>query len=129
MDRPMPMAVSSARSLRDVALRGKDDLLDQVDLVFVPVLNIDGHERMSPWHFLHVRGPREKGVFGGRLWFRLAAHGDSPGASKEREARKGAAKVHRVTAEIKGDGAGPHDPHVPQNNRVSRHGTPCFRSI
>ncbi|KQN90228.1 carboxypeptidase [Sphingomonas sp. Leaf231] len=47
--------------LRDIALRGKDDLLDKVDLVFVPVYNIDGHERMSAWNFVHLRGPAEKG--------------------------------------------------------------------
>lgn len=47
--------------LRDIALRGKDDLLDRVDLVFVPILNVDGHERASPWHRPHQRGPREKG--------------------------------------------------------------------
>ncbi|UOR04935.1 M14 family metallopeptidase [Hymenobacter aerilatus] len=47
--------------LRDIALRGKDKLLDQVDLVFVPIYNIDGHEQMSPWNFPHLRGPAEKG--------------------------------------------------------------------
>lgn len=47
--------------LRDIALRGKDALLDQVDLVFVPIYNIDGHERMSRWNFPALRGPREKG--------------------------------------------------------------------
>lgn len=50
--------------LRDIALRGKDGLLDKVDLVFVPILNIDGHERSSPWNFLHVRGPESKGIEG-----------------------------------------------------------------
>ncbi|KTF69803.1 carboxypeptidase [Sphingomonas sp. WG] len=47
--------------LRDIALRGKDDLLDRVDLVFVPIYNIDGHEQRSPWNFVHLRGPAEKG--------------------------------------------------------------------
>jgi len=47
--------------LRDIALRGKDHLLDQVDLVFVPIYNIDGHEQMSPWNFPQLRGPAEKG--------------------------------------------------------------------
>lgn len=50
--------------LRDIAMRGKDGLLDKVDLVFVPILNIDGHERSSPWNFLHVRGPEAKGTEG-----------------------------------------------------------------
>lgn len=48
--------------LRDIALRGKHDLLDRVDLVFVPIYNIDGHERASPWNFPALRGPAEKGV-------------------------------------------------------------------
>ena len=50
--------------LRDIALRGKDGLLDQVDLVFVPIYNIDGHERMSRWNFPALRGPLEKGYVG-----------------------------------------------------------------
>ena len=48
--------------LRDIALRGKDRLLDRVDLVFVPVLNVDGHERRSVWNFPALRGPAEKGT-------------------------------------------------------------------
>lgn len=47
--------------LRDIALRGKDALLDRVDLVFVPVYNIDGHEQRSAYHYPHIRGPAEKG--------------------------------------------------------------------
>jgi hypothetical protein len=47
--------------LRDIALRGKEDLLDKVDLVFVPIYNIDGHEQMSAYNFVHIRGPAEKG--------------------------------------------------------------------
>lgn len=50
--------------LRDIALRGKDGLLDKVDLVFVPVYNIDGHEQMSRWNFPALRGPMEKGYVG-----------------------------------------------------------------
>ncbi|EJL31862.1 M14 family metallopeptidase [Novosphingobium sp. AP12] len=50
--------------LRDIAMRGKQGLLDKVDLIFVPILNIDGHERASPWNFLHVRGPEAKGTEG-----------------------------------------------------------------
>lgn len=50
--------------LRDIAMRGKDSLLDKVDLVLVPILNVDGHERSSPWNFLHVRGPEAKGTEG-----------------------------------------------------------------
>jgi murein tripeptide amidase MpaA len=50
--------------LRDIALRGKDGLLDKVDLVFVPVYNIDGHEKQSRWNFPALRGPAEKGYVG-----------------------------------------------------------------
>jgi len=50
--------------LRDIAMRGKAQLLDKVDLLFVPILNIDGHERASPWNFLHVRGPEARGTEG-----------------------------------------------------------------
>lgn len=35
--------------LRAIALRGKDTLLDTVDLVFVLIYNIDGHEVMGRW--------------------------------------------------------------------------------
>ena len=47
--------------LRDIAVRGKDALLDHVDLVFVPIYNIDGHEQKSRWNFPALRGPLEKG--------------------------------------------------------------------
>ncbi|MEH3105122.1 MAG: M14 family metallopeptidase [Sphingomonas phyllosphaerae] len=47
--------------LRDIALRGKERLLDKVDLVFVPIYNVDGHEARSPYNFPHLRGPVEKG--------------------------------------------------------------------
>jgi murein tripeptide amidase MpaA len=47
--------------LRDIAMRGKDHLLDRVDLVFVPIYNIDGHEQLSAWNFPHLRGPAQKG--------------------------------------------------------------------
>jgi murein tripeptide amidase MpaA len=47
--------------LRDIAVHGRDDLLDKVDLVFVPIYNIDGHEQMSAWNFVHLRGPALKG--------------------------------------------------------------------
>ncbi len=47
--------------LRDIALRGKDRLLDRVDLVFVPIFNADGHERSSRWSRPNQRGPQEQG--------------------------------------------------------------------
>ncbi len=47
--------------LRDIALRGKADLLDKVDLVFVPIYNADGHERISPYNRPNQRGPNNPG--------------------------------------------------------------------
>ncbi len=47
--------------LRDIALRGKDRLLDRADLIFVPIFNADGHERSSPWNRPNQRGPRSQG--------------------------------------------------------------------
>ena len=47
--------------LRDIALRGKDRLLDNADLVFVPIFNADGHERSSRFNRPNQRGPAEQG--------------------------------------------------------------------
>lgn len=47
--------------LRDLAFGGKDRLLDNVDLVFVPIFNADGHERSSPWNRPNQRGPQSMG--------------------------------------------------------------------
>jgi murein tripeptide amidase MpaA len=47
--------------LRDMALRGKDRLLDHADLVFVPIFNADGHERSSPFNRPNQRGPQSQG--------------------------------------------------------------------
>ena len=47
--------------LRDIALRGKDRLLDRADLVFVPIFNVDGHERSSAWNRPNQRGPDNQG--------------------------------------------------------------------
>lgn len=47
--------------LRDIALRGKDGLLDHADFVFVPVFNADGHERASRFNRPNQRGPANQG--------------------------------------------------------------------
>lgn len=47
--------------LRDIAFGGKADLLDKVDLVFVPIFNVDGHERSSPYNRPNQRGPKNMG--------------------------------------------------------------------
>lgn len=48
--------------LRDIAVRGRGELLDAVDLVFVPVLNADAHEAASAFGRPSQRGPRHKGT-------------------------------------------------------------------
>lgn len=47
--------------LRDIIQRGRAELLDQADLVFVPIFNADGHERSSRFSRPNQRGPREQG--------------------------------------------------------------------
>ena len=47
--------------LRDIALRGKGSLLDHANLLFVPIFNIDGHERTSPFSRPNQRGPLSQG--------------------------------------------------------------------
>ena len=47
--------------LRDIALRGKASLLDRANLLFVPILNADGHERSSEWNRPNQRGPVRQG--------------------------------------------------------------------
>jgi murein tripeptide amidase MpaA len=47
--------------LRDIALRGKDRLLDGADLVFIPIFNADGHERTSAFNRPNQRGPANQG--------------------------------------------------------------------
>lgn len=47
--------------LRDIAFGDKADLLDKVDLIFVPIFNVDGHERASPYNRPNQRGPKNMG--------------------------------------------------------------------
>jgi len=47
--------------LRDIALRGKSGLLDNADLLFVPIFNVDGHERSSTYNRPNQRGPLFQG--------------------------------------------------------------------
>lgn len=47
--------------LRDIALRGESSLLDGADLVFVPIFNVDGHERSSAFSRPNQRGPANQG--------------------------------------------------------------------
>ncbi|MEM1230468.1 MAG: M14 family metallopeptidase [Pseudomonadota bacterium] len=48
--------------LRDIALRGKEALVATVDFVFVPIYNVDGHERRATLNGPHLRGPGLRGM-------------------------------------------------------------------
>jgi len=48
--------------LRDIAAtRRKAELLDRANLLFVPIFNLDGHERFSAFTRINQRGPLEAG--------------------------------------------------------------------
>ncbi len=48
--------------LRDMTVRGtKTELLRDVNLLFVPILSVDGHERFGVWSRINQRGPVESG--------------------------------------------------------------------
>jgi murein tripeptide amidase MpaA len=47
--------------LRDVAHYGKAHLLDEVNLILIPILSVDGHERASAYSRPNQRGPRVQG--------------------------------------------------------------------
>lgn len=48
--------------LRDLTVRGtQKELLDRVNLLFVPIFNVDGHERTSPFNRVNQRGPENMG--------------------------------------------------------------------
>lgn len=47
--------------LRDLAFGGKADLLDRVNLILIPILSVDGHERASAYSRPNQRGPRIQG--------------------------------------------------------------------
>ncbi|MCA1616476.1 MAG: M14 family metallopeptidase [Acidobacteria bacterium] len=48
--------------LRDIAvLKTLPGLLDRVTLLFIPVYNVDGHERRSPFNRINQNGPAEVG--------------------------------------------------------------------
>lgn len=47
---------------RDMAIHAKNvDLLDNVTLLFVPIFNVDGHERFGPYNRINQNGPKEMG--------------------------------------------------------------------
>ncbi len=47
--------------LRDIVKGKKKHLLDDVNLLFVPILNVDGHERSSAYNRPNQRGPEKMG--------------------------------------------------------------------
>lgn len=47
--------------IRDICFKGKDALIDKVNIVFIPVLNADGHERASAFNRPNQRGPLNMG--------------------------------------------------------------------
>lgn len=47
--------------LRDIAFYGKDNLLDRVNLILIPILSVDGHERSGAYSRPNQRGPRIQG--------------------------------------------------------------------
>ncbi|MFY8275019.1 M14 family metallopeptidase [Pseudoalteromonas sp. SSDWG2] len=47
--------------LRDIANGKRPDILKRVNILFIPILNVDGHERRSAYNRINQRGPREMG--------------------------------------------------------------------
>lgn len=47
--------------LRDIAFGNKKHLLDGINVLFIPILNADGHERSSSYNRPNQRGPRNMG--------------------------------------------------------------------
>ncbi len=48
--------------LRDMTVAGKrKELLANANFLFIPILNVDGHERRSPYNRINQRGPEEMG--------------------------------------------------------------------
>lgn len=47
--------------LRDIATANKAHLLERANFLFVPVFNVDGHERISEWNRPNQRGPKHQG--------------------------------------------------------------------
>lgn len=48
--------------LRDIAITKKfEHLLDRVTILFMPIFNVDGHERFGPYNRINQNGPEEMG--------------------------------------------------------------------
>ena len=47
---------------RDLIVYGKNvSLLEKVTILFIPILNVDGHERFGPYNRINQNGPQEMG--------------------------------------------------------------------
>ncbi|ASM49863.1 hypothetical protein PESP_a1801 [Pseudoalteromonas espejiana DSM 9414] len=47
--------------LRDIATGKRRDILKKVNILFIPILNVDGHERSSAFNRINQRGPAKMG--------------------------------------------------------------------
>ena len=48
--------------LRDIIIQNKyPDLLKHTTILFIPIFNVDGHERFSPYNRINQNGPKEMG--------------------------------------------------------------------
>ncbi|MBB1387681.1 M14 family metallopeptidase [Pseudoalteromonas sp. SG45-5] len=47
--------------LRDIAIGKRRDILKKVNILFIPILNVDGHERSSVFNRINQRGPAKMG--------------------------------------------------------------------
>jgi hypothetical protein len=52
---------ASMMLLRDIAFGDKKQLLDAVNILIIPILNVDGHERSSAFNRPNQRGPQNMG--------------------------------------------------------------------
>lgn len=46
---------------RDIAINHKDIDLDHITVLLIPIFNVDGHERFTPYSRINQNGPREAG--------------------------------------------------------------------
>ncbi|MFZ4521657.1 MAG: M14 family metallopeptidase [Bacteroidales bacterium] len=46
---------------RDLAIPAASKLLDNVSIIFIPIFNVDGHERFGPYNRINQNGPKEMG--------------------------------------------------------------------
>ena len=53
---------ASLMLIRDIVIHKKfPGLLDHVSILFIPIFNVDGHERFGPYNRINQNGPREMG--------------------------------------------------------------------